>query len=310
VIREFDLAGNTVQQLTMEDLNARLAANGFNVTLSYFSHEIVLLPNGHYLVIANTVRPFSNLPGYPGTTNVVGDTVVDLDSTLQPRWLWNSFDHLNVNRHPMGFPDWTHSNSLAYSQDDGNFLISMRHQNWVLKIDYENGAGSGNIIWHLGEGGDFKLTNGVDPTDWFYAQHYANFISPNTTGVFNLELFDNGDDRAFPKGLICGPLPGQTPCLYSTVAQFQIDENAMTATFLFHDKLPHTLYSSFAGNNDLLANGNIQYNLAGTMPAYAFEVQPGANLTDPAQTVWEMSVPGTNTYRMNRLPSLYPGVQW
>lgn len=311
VIREFDLAGNTIQQLTISDLNTRLAAHGFSVTLDAFSHDILFLPNGHYLLIANLWAPYTNVQGErPGTINVLGDAVIDLDSNLQPTWVWNSFDHLDINRHPMGFPDWTHANSLAYSTDDGNFLISMRHQNWVLKIDYQNGAGNGNIIWHLGEGGDFELTNGVDPTDWFYAQHYANFISPNTTGVFNLELFDNGDDRAFPHGVICGPLPGQTPCLYSTVPQFQINEAAMTATLLFHDILPHTLYSSFAGNNDLLANGNLHFNLAGTMPAYAFEVKPGATMSDPPQTVWEMSVPGSNTYRMNRLPSLYPGVQW
>jgi hypothetical protein len=276
-----------------------------------FSHDIQLLPNGHYLVIANTVQSFTDLPGYPGVTQVNGDTVVDLDSTLQPRWLWNSFDHLDVNRHPMGFPDWTHANSLSYSKDDGNFIISMRHQNWVLKIDYKNGKGTGNVIWHLGEGGDFKLMNGTDPTDWFYAQHYAYFTSPNTTGVFSLELFDNGDDRAFPEGLICGPLPGQTPCLYSTVPQFQVDETAMTATLKFHDILPPSLYSFFAGNNDLLANGDVEFNLAGSIGgADTFEVQPGATLADPPQTVWEMTLPGTDTYRELRMPSLYPGVQW
>jgi hypothetical protein len=311
VIREFDVAGNTIQQLSMTDLNTRLAANGFNVTLCEFSHDILLLPNSHYLVIANTQQSFTDLPGYPGVTVVTGDTVVDLDSNFQPTWLWNSFDHLDINRHPMQFPDWTHANSLAYSADDGNFLISLRHQNWVLKIDYENGAGTGNVIWHLGEGGDFTLTNGVDPTDWNYAQHYANFISPNTTGVFDLELFDNGDDREFPEGLICGPLPGQTPCLYSTVQHLQIDENAMTATFTFHDILPHALYSYFAGNSELLPDGDVEFNLAGAVGgADTFEVIPGASLTTPPQTVWEMTLPGSTTYRVLRLPSLYPGVQW
>jgi hypothetical protein len=310
VIREFDLAGNTVQELTMADLNARLAANGFNVTLAYFSHDIILLPNGHYLVIANTEESLTGLQGYRGTVNVVGDTVVDLDSTLQPRWLWNSFDHLDVNRHPMSFPDWTHANSLAYSADDGNFLISLRHQNWVLKIDYRNGTGTGNVIWHLGAQGDFTLTNGIYPTDWFFAQHYANFISPNTTGVFKLELFDNGDDREWTAGTTCG-LPGAPICLYSTVPQFQIDENAMTATFLFHDVLAPQYYSNFAGNNDLLPNGNVTYDLAGTAGgSEVFEVTPGASLTDTPQTVWEMVTPGISAYRATRLPSLYPGVQW
>jgi arylsulfate sulfotransferase len=83
VIREFDFAGNTVQELSMTELNARLAANGFSLTLSAFSHDLVLLPNGHYLVIANTIKSFTDLPGYPGTTNVGGDTVIDLDASLQ-----------------------------------------------------------------------------------------------------------------------------------------------------------------------------------------------------------------------------------
>ena len=312
VIREFDLAGNTVQQLSMADLNSRLAANGFNnLTLAVFSHDILLLPNGHYLVIANLFKPYTNLPGFPGTTEVLGDVVVDLDSSLQPRWVWNSFDHLDVNRHPFAFPDWTHANSLAYSKDDGNFLISVRHQSWVLKIDYQNGAGSGNILWKLGEGGDFTLQGATDPTDWFYMQHSAEFASANTTGVFSLELFDNGDDRMFPTGFICGPLPGQTPCFYSTVAEMQVDENAKTASFLFHDILPPNYYSSFAGNTELLANGDFAYNLAGAgNSAYVFEVQPGLDLTDTPKTVWEMELPGTNTYRALRLPSLYPGVQW
>jgi arylsulfate sulfotransferase len=311
VIREFDLAGNTVQELSMIDLNTRLAANGFALTLNAFSHDIVMLPNGHYLVIANAIKPFADLPGYPGTTQVLGDTVIDLDNSLQPRWVWNSFDHLDVNRHPMQFPDWTHANSLAYSKDDENFLISVRHQNWVLKIDYRDGAGTGDVLWHLGEGGDFTLQGATDPTNWFYAQHYANFTSTNTTGIFSLALFDNGDDRELPAGVICGPLPGQTPCLYSTAQELQVDENAKTVRFLFHAILPTNLYSSFAGNNELLPNGNFEYNVAGAAPgASVFEVTPGATMADTPQTVWQMALPGTSTYRVLRQPSLYPGVQW
>ena len=248
-------------------------------------------------------------PGYPGTMQVVGDVVVDLDSGMQPRWVWNSFDHLNINRHPYLFPDWTHANSIAYSKDDGNFIISLRQQNWVLKIDYENGTGTGNILWRLGEGGDFALQGATDPTDWFYAQHYAEFTSANTTGIFSLELFDNGDDRMLRAGTICGPLPRQTPCLYSTVQE--VDENAKTAKFLFHDILPAKFYSAFAGNADLLANGNFHYNLAGVgTSSYVFEVMPGKDITDTPKTIWEMDLPGTNTYRALRLPSLYPSVQW
>jgi hypothetical protein len=67
-------------------------------------------------------------------------------------------------------------------------------------------------------------------------------------------------------------------------------------------------YNGFAGSNRVLANTNIEYNLAagaGT-DAYTFEVTPTAT----PQTVWQMHLPGEFTYRSIRMPSLYPGVQW
>ena len=73
--------------------------------------------------------------------------------------------------------------------------------------------------------------------DWFYAQHGPSFVSTNTAGKFSLVLFDNGDDRVFSPGVICGDT-GEPPCLYSTVQILQLDETAMTATFTFHPTAP------------------------------------------------------------------------
>ena len=105
------------------------------------------------------------------------------------------------------FPDWTHANAVLYSKDDGNILISMRHENWVIKVDYEDGKGTGAVIWRLGQGGNFTLKNGADPTDWEYAQHYPSFFSANTTGVFSLGVMDNGDDRIFADPALLAALP-------------------------------------------------------------------------------------------------------
>ncbi|AXC13243.1 arylsulfate sulfotransferase [Acidisarcina polymorpha] len=305
VIREFDLSGTTIQQLTMDDLNTRMAAAGFNVTLQLFSHDIVQLPNGHLLVIANTIKPFTNLPGYPGVTNVVGDVVIDLDSNWQPVWYWNEFDHLDVNRHPMSFPDWTHTNSVTYSPDDGNFIVSIRHQNWIVKVDYRDGAGTGDIVWRLGEGGDFALQGATDPTDWFYAQHNAIFTSPNSTGSFQLAIMDNGNDRLFPQGVTCGNTDSPA-CLYSTAMVMQVDEEAKTASFVFH-YFPPNLYSGFAGDTAPQPNGNIESDFAGVgSDSYIQEVTPTSSPT----IVWQMHITGSNSYRAYRMPSLYPGVQW
>lgn len=203
--------------MTINALNQSLAAQGYNITLQTFSHDVLALPNGHKVLLTTTVRPFTNLPGYPGVTQVLGDVLIDVDQNYNPDWVWNTFDHLDVNRHPYKFPDWTHGNALLYSADDHNLLFSMRHQNWIIKIDYQDATGSGNILWYLGEGGSFKLVGGTDPTDWFYAQHGTNYFSPNTTGVFKLGMMDNGDDRQFPVGVTCGsagaPRVFIPPCL-------------------------------------------------------------------------------------------------
>ena len=307
VVREIDLAGNTIHELSINTLNQSLAANGYNVTLTGFHHDVLALPNGHLVLLAATTKQFTNLAGFPGTTTVIGDVLVDVDQNYNPDWVWNTFDHLDVNRHPFKFPDWTHSNALLYSTDDHNLLLSIRHQNWIIKIDFQDGTGNGNVLWHLGEGGDFKLVNGVDPTDWFYAQHGPNYFSPNTTGVFRLGVMDDGDDRQFPPGVTCGSA-GAPPCLYSTVPELQVDETAMTATLLFHYIAPASLYTYFGGQADLLANGDIEADFcASPGGSNVLELDP----TQPTpQTVWQAVTPGFEQYRAFRIPSLYPGVQW
>ena len=139
VIQEVDLSGALIWQMTAADLNTALAAAatcaGCNITVVGTHHDFVLLPNEHLIVIAATQKVIS------GTT-VTGDVIIDLDGNHKPVWLWNEFDHLDVNRHPMAFPDWTHTNAILYSPDDGNLIVSIRHQNWLVMVDYANGTGA------------------------------------------------------------------------------------------------------------------------------------------------------------------------
>ncbi len=310
-LREIDLVGNTVHELTMDALNQSLAASGLlpGVSLISFSHDVLALPNGHFVILATTSKSFTNLPGYPGTTNVSGDVLVDVDQNYKPDWAWNTFDHLDIHRHPFSFPPfWTLGNALAYSKDDNNLLFSVRDQNWILKLDFQNGQGSGKILWRLGEGGDFTLTNGTAP-DWFYAQHGMNFFSPNTTGVFNLGVMDNGDDRPVASGAICGT-SGQPAC-YSTVPVFKIDETAMSATLVSRYTAPTKMYSFFGGQADLLDNGDTEADFCSVVAgATVQEFLPGTGVTTTPQIVWQAFTPGYDQYRATRLPSLYPGVQW
>jgi hypothetical protein len=312
-IREVNLAGDTVREISIDDLNASLAAadcTECHVTLAAFHHDFEPLPNGHWLVLSNTTMALSSTsqPALTNTaaTTVLGDVIVDLDENLNPVWVWNEFNHLDPNRHPFQFPDWTHTNAVVYSKDDGNLLVSIRHQNWVLKVNYADGSGDGSILWRLGQGGDFTLNGGTDPTDWQYAQHLPAFFSPNTSGVFSLGVMDNGDDRIFPSGVTCGST-GAPPCHYSTIPVWQIDEGRKTANLTFQQKLPTSLYSFWGGSVDLLENGNVEYCLSGVVDgSRLFEVTQDSS----QQTVWSMHVTGASAYRGFRIPSLYPGVQW
>lgn len=306
-VREIDLAGNIVREISAADLTDELQAAGYNLTLQQFHHDLTPLPNGHWLVLASIQKSFpaGTFTDFPSVTNVLGDVIIDLDQNLHPVWVWNEFDHFDVMRHPYQFPDWTHTNAVVYSPTDHNIIVSMRHQNWVVKVDYEDGAGSGAVLWRLGYQGDFTLVGGTSPTDWQYAQHFPSLFSKNSSGVFSLGVMDNGDDRVFPDGGTCGT--GSEPACYSTIPVFQIDENAKTATFTFHQIMPANLYSYFGGNTDLLDNGDIEYDLAGTSSSDIFEVTP--DNTNPV-TVWHMHSAGSNAYRGFRIPSFYPGVQW
>ena len=134
----------------------------------------------------------------------------------------------------------------------------------------------------------------------------ARYFTANTTGTFSIGLMDNGDDRVFPGGAVCGT--AGAPACYSTVPVLQVNESNNTATMTFHQILPIALYNSFGGNTEELANGNVEYDLCGIGSGSAvYEVTQQE--TGP-QTVWQMQSKTTNLYRAFRLPSLYPGVQW
>ena len=322
VMQEVDLGGNLIWQMTAAQLNTALAAATCaecNVTVIGTHHDFLVLPNGHLIVLAALQEALSD-----GTTPT-GDIVIDLgdmenvggnnpNHIPQPVWAWNEFNHLDTNRRPYSYPDWTHSNALIYSADDGNLIVSIRHQNWLVKFAYSNGAGDGHVIWHLGYQGNFTLLDSTgapdaDNTHWFFAQHGPAFVSSNTTGQFSLVLFDNGDDRGVVDvtGGTCG-ITGQPAC-FSTTPLFDLDEAAMTAKLAFHPTNPD--YTFFGGNAEALANGNIEFDECVTtlIPednAVVYEVTQ----TTPAQTVWVMKITGQDAYRAMRIPSLYPGVQW
>ena len=272
LVREIDLAGRTIHEFTVDQLNRWLGASGYKWNANAIHHDIEALPNGHLLVLVNTRKKFTNLHGGHGSTSVLGDAIVDLDQNYKPVWSWSSFDHLDVNRRPMLFPDWTHANTIAYSADDGNIVLSLRNQSWIIKINYSNGRGNGDVMWRLGYQGDFTLLDSTSPADWFFAQHYANFFHGQSSGELRLAVFDNGNDR-YPNfsGNICPSSAGdvqypwmtvfgrRVPDCYSRPALFAVNEAERTARLLWSQIVP---YSYWGGVTMETPRGNMFFDIS------------------------------------------------
>jgi hypothetical protein len=303
-LREIDLAGRTLRQIDARLLQQKLRDAGHPVSGLFFHHDVLPLSNGHLIVLGNVAQDFNDLPGYPGTTQVTGDVLVDLDQDWNPVWFWSTFDHLDVQRHLMGLPDWTHSNAIVYTPNDSNLLISMRNQSWILKIDYRDGSGSGDVLWRLGEGGDFTLTGG-DPKQWFYAQHCPSLIGADGSAM-TMAIFDNGNLRILDdNGTMCGSLGH---ACYSRATIFEIDESSKLAALVWQDT-PGP-FSFWGGSISQLPNRNVEFDMSAPfledVRSRVLEVTQSA----VPQMVWRMDIQGGHAYRAYRIPSLYPDVSW
>jgi len=307
ILREVDLAGNTIRELDVDALAQKMQEAGFSFQITGYHHDFVPLANGHLIVLGSYSKDFTDLPGRPGTTSVLGDGIVDLDPNWQPVWAWSAFDHLDVNRHLNGLPDWTHSNALLYSPSDGNLILSIRHQSWIIKIDYQDGSGRGDILWKLGYQGDFALPTD-DPSQWFSFQHYPWILNQDGSKT-TLAVWDNGDARVEDTaGHLCGSSPAVPSC-YSRAQIYQIDESTRTAQLLWQD-LPG-LFSFWGGSINQLANGNVEFDANSPLgEPFGSQVEEVTQKANP-QIVWEMTIGlPVFAYRAYRIPSLYPDVSW
>jgi arylsulfate sulfotransferase len=239
---------------------------------------------------------------------VTGNALIDWDPQLGAVWTWSTFDHLDLTRAPYGISDWTHGNAVIYSPDDGDIIFSMRNQNWVVKINYQDGKGDGSILWRFGPGGDFTLTGQEAPIEWNYGQHYPSIVSPNSSGDFSLMVFNNGNNRLMDSNNdVCGST-GVAAC-YSSVPIFELNEYTKTANVTWEDKLLGA-YSICCGDALVLPSGNVEFDVAYDQNRPNLSYIEEVTQTQSPELIWQMNIQGQVAYRGFRIPSLYPGQTW
>jgi arylsulfate sulfotransferase len=230
IFREFDVAGNTLRETNAMRLNEQLAP--FGKRIGALHHDARTLADGTVMVLGSTEQMLTGVQG-SGTVDVVGDIILILDRDLQLKWYWDAFDHLDTHRAATlgetcpgaGCPplylakkanDWLHGDAVQFLAD-GNLLYSSRHQDWVIKIDYGNGAGAGDVIWRMGLGGDFQM-NSSDPSPWFSHQHDPEFAAGDAS---LLTVFDDGNIRQAANSQA-----------HSRGQALKVDEQARTVTLI------------------------------------------------------------------------------
>ena len=106
-ISEVDLVGHTLRETDIIRLAEQLDEFGIKSVcktngqqcVSGFHHDAIELPNGHIIAIGTLERVIpAGAQGSEDPVNIAGTLLFDLDQDLQVKWVWNSFDHLDLKR--------------------------------------------------------------------------------------------------------------------------------------------------------------------------------------------------------------------
>lgn len=224
-------------------------------------HDIIIKPNSHILFSYNAEDEDASRWWLKAQ---------EIDTYGKIIWEWNSEDHLKPTN---SLQDWHHWNSSWWDSNTNRIIVSFRHEDAVLAINYP----SGNIAWQfggnpLGNHPMIKINSGTP----FCKQHDAKILASNY-----LILFDNG----------CGD--------YSRAVEYQLDLQQFIANQMFEIRGPKAVamgsyeilqngnkligwgsatgeFSGFPAQTDILAS---EYSSAGLLLANVVKIDPVRDLT-------------------------------
>lgn len=345
-IRTINRLGETVREFRAVALESEVPEEVIPVDVDTFHHDFAPLPDGGLFALTTEVRRLERFPrsvtrprrGF-AAAHVVGDVIVQVspDGQVTERWplldrldplrvsydshdgFWNERAYAHIEG---GTKDWSHANAIVRDPRDGGIIVSLRHQDAVIKLDGE----TGDVRWILGTRAGWrpplsrKVLRPTHRIEWPFHQHGVK-LTPRGT----LLMYDNGNLRAIPPARATPPAAS-----HSRAVEFEVDEEAMTVTQVWSyggGPGEETFYSPFLCDADWLPQtGNILITdgarvtdddglPVNTPPgdqqwARLLEVTYGE---DP-QVVWELIVDdratrpdlGWSIYRAERLPGLYP----
>lgn len=345
---EIDILGRDHRRWVANNLTEVPDDESIPVAVDTIHHDLLELQNGNFLTLATELRRFERYPTSefdPDAPWAPAYVVCDAVIEFQPRTgeirdelhlidlldrqrfgymalsgFWKSkYDHMIPSR----ARDWSHANALLHLPQENAIIVSLRHLDCILKIDWT----TKKIRWILGnpdgwgEAWQPYLLKPVGDVEWTYHQH-----SPQITPRGTLMVYDNGNYRARP--FVKATL---APENQSRVVEYQIDEEAMTVEQIYEYRGPEgdEFYCPFYceadwmpqtqnilvtdGGHIELEDGTPNDNVPSERQwARIFEI----TRTDPPEKVFEMqcdsgigSEYGWSIYRSIRFPNLYDGFE-
>ncbi len=344
-IIEMDMLGNIITRWNSA-LTSGFGPDSIPVMTNTFHHEVLVMENGNLLTLSVELVVIDNYPSSDTnpeapleTSFVAGDLIVEFspDGTVVNQWsvldlldpfrigynslggFWNNLfsDTTEVTR------DWSHGNAVIHDPTDDSILVSLRHQDAVIKFSRQ----TGELIWILGTHqnwdpfifGDY-LFNPVGAE--FLWQHHQH--APTITPSGDIIIFDNGNFRASPFDEKLPPAVN-----FSRAVQFQIDEANMEIrqVWEYGEFADEIIYTPFIGDADymvetgnvLITFGGITLDSEGVPTDTVVPSKVSARIVEvthetPAEIVFELSIVdntpdlnnGWTIYRSERLHSLYP----
>ena len=239
------------------------------------THEFNMLPGGESLLQAVYKLRTMDLRPYAGRSQgkVLDGCFQEVDVRSGNelfRWcfldhypIWETYLYLHIpqntvnastavsgmgnERHPW---DFMHINSVD-KNEEGDYLISGRHLNQILKvagINSPSGLEPGEVIWRLGgKHGEFDLGDGA----FFARQHHVRFVSTSHDET-QLTVFNNAWE-------------GVTESVvdHSSGLLLSVNNVTKTATLVTEYAHPYGKLAYKAGSIQVLPNGNVHVGWGG-----------------------------------------------
>jgi hypothetical protein len=335
------MLGNIARQWHTTGIPKETPNGSIPVDVDTFHHDVQEMPSGNLLAISTEVRRFEEYPSSeddptapPAPANVIGDVLVEFTRDGHIVRKWSLFDILDPYRISYGSldagfwsgaythleepaKDWSHSNSVFFDPTDNSVVVSIRHQDAVIKFNWE----TGELDWIL------SLPGGWNPRlkqyllwpvgDGLYPCHeHAAKITPNGT----ILMFDNGTYRARP--FEPRRLAREN---FSRAVEYRVDEASRQFTQVWSYGAPsdEIFFSSFLGSVDwlpqtknILITDGAQIRGPDGLPAdHPAQGKEWARIlevthTIPPAKVFEIHLDdpsnGWTVYRAERLAGLYP----